>query len=45
MPGACLWWKGDDVDEDEGHWIKRQMAAACFYENYNALIGTTTSKR
>lgn len=23
--------EGDDVDKDESHWIKRQMAAAWFY--------------
>lgn len=36
---------GDDVDEDEGHWIKRQMAAARFSENLNVFIETKTSKR
>lgn len=37
--------EGDEVDEDDGHWIKRQMAAACFYENFNVFIETKTSKR
>lgn len=37
--------EGDDVDEDEGHWIERQMAAACFYENFNVFIETKTPKR